>query len=60
MPRIVISNKFKRALKKFTRNNNKLQSKIEKTISLMATDLGAALFSIQGVKLLIKFLDSQI
>ena len=42
MPRIVISNKFKRALKKFTRNNNKLQSKIEKTISLMATDLASS------------------
>jgi addiction module RelE/StbE family toxin len=39
MPRIFISNKFKRSLKNFTRNNKRLQTKIEETIRLMATDL---------------------
>ena len=42
MSRIVISNKFKRSLKKFTRNNNKLQTKIEETIAIMATDLASS------------------
>ncbi len=39
MPKIVITNKFKKSLKKFTRNNNKLQMKIKEVINLMATDL---------------------
>ena len=39
MSKIVVSNKFKRALRKFTRRNPKLQGKIEKVITKLSEDI---------------------
>ncbi len=38
MNKIVISSKFKRAFRKFTRRNSKLQNKIEKVINKLSED----------------------
>ena len=38
MNKIVISNKFKRAFRKFTRRNSKLQNKIEEIITKLSED----------------------
>jgi addiction module RelE/StbE family toxin len=39
MSRIVVSNKFKRAFRKFTRRNIKLQEKIEEVITQLSEDI---------------------
>ena len=39
MNKIVISNKFKRAFRKFTRRNPKLQNKIEEIITKLSEDV---------------------
>lgn len=39
MRKIVISNKFKRSVRKFTRRNPQLQARIEKTISELSNDI---------------------
>lgn len=39
MPKVFISNKFKRSLRKFARSNLDLQRKIEQTITIMEKDL---------------------
>jgi mRNA interferase YafQ len=38
MSRIVVSSKFKRAFRKFTRRNTQLQTKIEKVITKLSED----------------------
>lgn len=38
MSRVVVSNKFKRAFRKFTRRNKRLQEKIESTIIKISED----------------------
>jgi len=38
MSKIVVSNKFKRAFRKFTRRNTQLQAKIEKVITKLSED----------------------
>ncbi|WP_238360758.1 hypothetical protein [Iningainema tapete] len=42
MYRLVISSKFKRALRKFARRNTDLQTRIEETIAAMENDIFAA------------------
>ncbi|MGL5944281.1 MAG: type II toxin-antitoxin system RelE/ParE family toxin [Waterburya sp.] len=39
MSKIVVSNKFKRAFRKFTRRNTKLQGKIEEVITKLSEDI---------------------
>ncbi|WP_373481252.1 type II toxin-antitoxin system YafQ family toxin [Geminocystis sp.] len=39
MPKVFISNKFKRSLRKFVRSNLDLQRKIEQTVTTMEKDL---------------------
>ncbi len=39
MSKIVVSNKFKRAFRKFTRRNTKLQGKIEVAITKLSEDI---------------------
>lgn len=43
MPKISVSNKFKRSLRKFTRFNPDLQIRMEQTIKMMENDLFSAL-----------------
>lgn len=39
MSKIVVSNKFKRAFRKFVRRNKQLQTRIEKTIAELSDDI---------------------
>ncbi|MEN9869079.1 MAG: hypothetical protein RLZZ171_62 [Cyanobacteriota bacterium] len=39
MSKIVVSNKFKRSFRKFTRRNTKLQRKIEEVITQLSEDI---------------------
>jgi mRNA interferase YafQ len=39
MSKIVVSNKFKRSFRKFTRRNTKLQGKIEEVITKLSKDI---------------------
>jgi mRNA-degrading endonuclease YafQ of YafQ-DinJ toxin-antitoxin module len=55
MSKVIVSNKFKRAFRKFTRRNTQLQARIEKAIAELSDDvfnpsLGTHKLSVQDKK----------